>query len=159
MGAEPNSRLSVVGDHDDAEPTSPSRPVLSDDRQETGRRPWEGRVGIGVLVFLLAAASFLAALEYRRAESLAELNGSLRGELSVVRGQLSAYRAHLADVRLGVTDLSARFDQLRGLVHREPVPSQAQGDPGSPGQALGAPSQGAANSQAEPSADPGRFLE
>jgi len=156
MGAGPNSRLSVVSDRDDAEPISPSRPILSGDRQEAGRRPWEGRVGVGVLVFLLVAATSLAALEYRRAESLAELNGSLRGELSVVRGQLSAYRAHLADVRLGVTDLSARFDQLRGLVHREPVPSQA--DPGSPGQPLGARSQGASNSQVESPADPGPFL-
>ena len=122
MGAGSNSGLSVVSD--DAPSASSPRPHLSDDRLEMRRRPWAERVRIGVLVFLLAAASFVAVLEYRRAESLAELNGSLRVTLGEVRGQLSAYRAHLVDVRLGVTDLSARFDQLRGLVNREPAPAE-----------------------------------
>lgn len=135
MGIGPNSRLSVVSD--DAPPASSPRPLLSDDRLEMRRRPWEERVRVGVLVFLLAAASFLAVVEYRRAESLADLNGSLRVKLGEVRGQLSAYRAHLADVRLGVTDLSARFDQLRGLVNREPAP--AQGVQVSSGQMPGVP--------------------
>ncbi len=145
MGTGSNSTLSVVGD--DAPPASSPRPLLSDDRLEMRRRPWEARVRVGILVFMLAAASFLAVLEYRRAESLAEVNGSLRAKLGEVRGQLSAHRAHLADVRLGVTDLSARFDQLRGLVNREPAP--AQGVQVSSGQMPGVPPSRASGSPIE----------
>ena len=135
MGSSPNPGLSVVREDVPGASESPSGAPEGEPLVRT-RRPWAASAFVGVLVLLTVGAGLFAFEQYRRAESLTELNGVLEAELDAVRGQLGAYQGHLATVRLGVADLSVELKQLQHLVDREPTTNK-----GSLGQSHPAPAQ------------------
>jgi hypothetical protein len=120
MGSSQNPGLSVVREDMTGASEFPSGTAEGEPSART-RRPWAARTLVGVLVFLMVGAGLLAVGQYRRAESLIELNGALEAELAEVRDQLGAYQGHLETVRLGVADLSVELEQLQRLVEHEPT--------------------------------------
>ena len=120
MGSSPNPDLSVVREDMTGASEFPTGTAEGEPSART-RRPWAARTLVGVLVFLILGAGLLAVGQYRRAESLIELNGALEAELAEVRDRLGAYQGHLETVRLGVADLSADLEQLQRLVEHEPT--------------------------------------
>ena len=128
MGSSPNPGLSVVQEDMTGASEFPSGTAEGEPSART-RRPWAARALVGVLVFLMLGAGLLAVGQYRRAESLIELNGALEAELAEVRDQLGAYQGHLETVRLGVADLSTEMERLQRLVEHEPTTENGSPEP------------------------------
>ena len=128
MGSSPNPDLSVVREDMTGASEFPTGTAEGEPSART-RRPWVVRTLVGVLVFLMVGAGLLAVGQYRRAESLIELNSALEAELAEVRDRLGAYQGHLETVRLGVADLSADLEQLQRLVEHEPTTRDGSAKP------------------------------
>jgi len=128
MGSSPNPGLSVVREDMTGASEFPTGTAEGEPSART-RRPWVVRTLVGVLVFLMVGAGLLAVGQYRRAESLIELNSALEAELAEVRDRLGAYQGHLETVRLGVADLSADLEQLQRLVEHEPTTRDGSAKP------------------------------
>ena len=114
------------------------RPVSSEDFEaasetETPSGILRGR-GLWILALLLAAVLVAYGAEFAHSRGLEAKIVNLEVKLASAEAELVAYEQRMREVRGAVFDLSARLDQLHGLVNR-PVDGDASGAaaPESPG--------------------------